>query len=131
MTPWACTHTQTATQMQLLLTLSTCIRSASVLCQPALHAPVNSNFLSQCHFIPANNFFGELVLPSLKLKSGGLIAFRQRKRLQSTVGCFFFLPSSVCIVFLSAPLCTPSYVHFSAESFRQSLSMLNWKVILL
>lgn len=45
----------------------------------------------------------------------------------------FFLPLATCfcIVFLSAPLCTPSYVHFSAESLRQSLSTLNWKVILL
>lgn len=59
MTPWAsaCTSLlRTATQMQLLLTLSACIQNASVLCQPALHVSVNSNSNIQCLPLLTDNF---------------------------------------------------------------------------
>ncbi len=91
MTPWAsaCTSlSRTATQMQPLLTLSACIQNASVLCQPALHVSVNSNSLIQCLSLPADNFFGELLQPSLTLEKESRQKFCKRKRLQSIIMCF-------------------------------------------
>lgn len=135
MTPWAsaCTSLScAATQIQLLLTLSACIQNASITCQSALHVSVNSNSLMQFLPLPTDHFFGELFKAFLTLGTDQM-TFCKKKMLLSIIVCSVPFHSAFHSVSLHCffLLCTPSYVHFSAESLRQSLSMLNWKVILL
>lgn len=66
-----------ATQMQLLLTLSACITER----RPAPHVSVNSNSLIRC--LPSPNFFGELLQPSLTLETRDWIKFSLQEKCYS------------------------------------------------